>query len=139
MEAILGSVIYSVLGFVLMQLGVFLVDLVIPCNFPEEIKKENQAVGYIMAGSYITTGLLVRSVIASPVAMSTSSLGVDVLNTVFYFGVGMALCIVGYVCLALTNKKYHLNEEIGRGNTAAGIMIAGMFIGLGILISGAIQ
>jgi Domain of Unknown Function (DUF350). len=41
--------IYSVLGVFLMLLGSFLVDLVIPCSFPEEIKKGNTAIGWISA------------------------------------------------------------------------------------------
>ena len=37
--------IYVVLGLIIMLFGSFAVDLVIPCSFPEEIKKKNQAVG----------------------------------------------------------------------------------------------
>lgn len=36
------------------------------------------------------------------------------------------------------NKRYNLNDEISKGNRAAGIMIMGLFIGLGIVISGVI-
>ena len=38
----------------------------------------------------------------------------------------------------LFNTKYNLNKEIGEGNGAAGLMVMGMFIGLSIVISGAI-
>lgn len=50
---ILNVTIYSVVGIILMIFGTFLIDLIIPCNFPEEIKKRNVAVGYIVAGASI--------------------------------------------------------------------------------------
>ena len=46
--------------------------------------------------------------------------------------------MLGYIIVSLFNKKYNLNEEIGNGNTAAGIMVFGIFIGLAIVISGVI-
>ena len=46
--------------------------------------------------------------------------------------------MIGYVLLKLINRQYNLNEEVGEGNTAAGIMVFGMFVGLGLVISGVI-
>ena len=68
MEEIISTVIYSCLGIILMISGTFIVDLIIPCNFPTEIKKRNIAVGYITAGSYIAVGMILKNVIISKVA-----------------------------------------------------------------------
>ena len=38
---IMNIAIYSALGIILMVLGNFLIDLIIPCHFPTEIKKGN--------------------------------------------------------------------------------------------------
>ena len=46
--------------------------------------------------------------------------------------------MLGYVIIDKINRQYKLNDEIGNGNTAAGIMVAGIFIGLAIVISGVI-
>ena len=46
--------------------------------------------------------------------------------------------MIGYVILKLINRKYDLNTEVGNGNAAAGIMVFGMFVGLGFVISGVI-
>ena len=46
--------------------------------------------------------------------------------------------MLGYVVLNFFHKQYNLNDEIGNANTAAGIMVAGIFIGLAITISGVI-
>ena len=137
---LVNVVIYAVVGVILTILGCFLVDLVIPCDFPEEIKKGNQAVGFIMAGASIAIGTIVKSAVMSPSLENAveQTLLEGVVGTLLYSAAGILLCIIGYLIMLLFNKKYNLNEEIGKGNAAAGIMIMGMFIGLGIVISGVI-
>lgn len=132
--------IYSVLGIVLMLLGSFLVDLVIPCSFPEEIKKGNKAIGWISAGAYIAIGLIIKVAITSTEVISEieTSLLSGILNTVFYYVLGAAFLMIGYLILKFINKQYDLNTEVGNGNAAAGIMVFGMFVGLGLVISGVI-
>lgn len=132
--------IYSVLGIVLMLLGSFLVDLVIPCSFPEEIKKGNKAIGWISAGAYIAIGLIIKVAISSGEVVSEVENGLlsGILNTVFYYILGAAFLMIGYLILKFINKKYDLNNEVGNGNAAAGIMVFGMFVGLGLVISGVI-
>lgn len=139
MQDILITIFYSCIGIVLMTLGNFLVDLVIPCDFPSEIKKRNLAVGYITAGSSIAVGIILRSAVMSPsIANVTQTFLEGIGSTVLYFIIGMIFCIIGYLFMKVFNKKYDLNKEIGEGNPAAGIMVMGMFIGLALLISGVI-
>ena len=139
MQDILITIFYSCIGIVLMTLGSFLVDLVIPCDFPVEIKKRNLAVGYIMAGSSIAVGIILRAAVMSPsISNTTQTLLEGIGSTVLYFFIGMIFCIIGYLFMKVFNKKYDLNKEIGEGNPAAGIMVMGMFIGLALLISGVI-
>lgn len=131
--------IYCILGTALMMFGTFVVDLVIPCEFPEEIKKGNVAVGSVMAGISTGIGIIIRAAVASPSGEAVQeSLGSGILSTLYYYGLGLLFCIVGYVALTLFNRRYDLNKEIGNGNPAAGIMVAGMFVGLSIIISGVI-
>ena len=133
--------IYSVLGIILMLLGSFLVDLVIPCSFPEEIKKGNTAIGWISAGVYVAIGIIIRAAIASPsssIREIEATLVGGLLSTVYYYALGAIFLMIGYVILKLINRKYDLNTEVGNGNAAAGIMVFGMFVGLGLVISGVI-
>lgn len=132
--------VYSVLGIILMMLGNFLIDLIIPCHFPTEIKKGNEAVGWLSAGSFAGTGLILRAAIMSPAfEEAESSLVSGIGSSVAYFAMGIVIFLLGYLVTGLVNKKYNLNEEIGKGNTAAGIFIFGIFIGLALIISGAIM
>ena len=131
--------VYSCAGILLMMLGNFLIDLIIPCSFPEEIKKGNQALGCVSAGTNIGVGLLMRAAIRSPSAdAAKETLLSGMLSSVIYFIVGIAFFMLGYLAIRLLQKQYNLNDEIGKGNTAAGIMVAGIFIGLALTISGVI-
>lgn len=63
MEELLLIVIYCVLGTGLMLLGNMVVDWVIPCHFPTEIKKGNVAVGCVTAGIFVGLAIVISGVI----------------------------------------------------------------------------
>ena len=139
MQEILSTIIYSCLGIILMMAGTFIVDLIVPCHFPTEIKNGNQSVGYITAGSSIAVGIILKGAVISPSTIEiTQGLLEGVGSTILYFFIGIIFCIIGYLFMKVFNKKYDLNKEITNGNPAAGLMVMGMFIGLAILISGVI-
>ena len=136
---ILSVGIYSVLGIVLMLVGNFLIDLIVPCHFPTEIKRGNKAVGWLSAGSFIGIGIILRSAIMSPATEAVEeTLWGGIASSAMYFVVGIVCFMVGYLAVGLFNKKYNFNEEIGKGNMAAGTMVFGIFVGLALVISGAI-
>ena len=136
---IMEVAIYSCLGIALMMLGNFLIDLIIPCSFPEEIKRGNKAVGFVSAGTNIGVGMLLKAAISSPAAAAAKeTLLTGLTGSVLYFAVGILFFMLGYLVIRFFNKQYNLNDEVGCGNTAAGIMVAGIFIGLATVISGVI-
>lgn len=136
---IMEVAIYSCLGIALMMLGNFLIDLIIPCSFPEEIKRGNKAVGFVSAGTNIGVGMLLKAAISSPASdAAKETLLSGLVGSILYFVIGILFFMVGYLVIRFFNKKYNLNDEVGCGNTAAGIMVAGIFIGLAIVISGVI-
>ena len=128
---ILNVAVYSVLGIVLMLVGNFLIDLIVPCHFPTEIKKGNIAVGWLSAGSFIGIGMILRTVIMSPAAAVTETLLSGITSSAIYFVVGIVFFMLGYVTVLFYNRKYNLND--------AGVMVFGIFVGLSLVISGAIS
>ena len=60
---------------------------------------------------------------------------IKLLEALIYVGIGVSFCIIGYFILA-KDKNYNLNEEIDNHNKAAGIMVAGLFIAIAIIMSG---
>ena len=131
--------VYVLLGLVIMGLGCFLVDLVVPCSFPDEIRKQNQAVGWIMAGSFISVGTIVKNVIISYDRAEAGSFLHGVLASAVYSMIGVLFLILSYLFLRFVNRRYSLNEEIGKGNAAAGLMVFGIFVGLAQIVSGAVS
>ncbi len=55
-----------------------------------------------------------------------------------YFVIGIIMCMVGYKITSIFNIKYNLDKEVLNGNSAAGLVVAGIFIGLANIISGVI-
>ena len=62
---VLETVVYFLIGLIMMMLGYWLIDLVIPVDFPSEINKGNKAVGWVSAGIYAGLGFVIRSAIIS--------------------------------------------------------------------------
>lgn len=139
MDLIITSV-YAFLGVILMIIGNMMVDLIIPGKFPEEIKKGNMAIGSIMASISISVGIIFKSAVMSP--PSSEILKFTLLQDLgvvsMYFILGMLICMIGYLITLRFYKNLELNEEILKGNMAAGLVVAGLFIGLATIISGAI-
>ena len=136
---LMSIAIYCCIGTALMLLGNFLIDLIVPCHFPTEIKNGNTAVGWLSAGSFIGIGIILRAAISSPAAAAVEeTLLQGITNSAVYFIIGVVFFIIGYVIVDLINRQYKLNDEIGKGNTAAGVMVFGIFVGLAIVISGVI-
>lgn len=136
---ILVVALYSVIGIVLMLIGNFLIDLIVPCHFPTEIKRGNKAVGFLSAGSFIGIGIILRAAIMSPAVEAVEeTLLSGIASSVVYFVLGIAFFMLGYLTVNLFNRQYNLNEEIGKGNMAAGIMVFGIFVGLALVVSGVI-
>ncbi len=130
--------IYSILGIVFMMLGNFLLDLVVPCHFPTEIKKGHQAVGWLSAGSFIAIGLILRTAIMSPSAEAVSeSLASGILNTSLYFVLGVVFLILGYVVvsigLILRTAIMSPSAEAVSESLASGILNTSLYFVLGVV------
>lgn len=67
--------------------------------------------------------------------MNIQDIGFKLLEIVIYILIGIVFCIIGYKILS-KNKHYNLDKEIDNHNKAAGIMVAGYFIAIAIIMSG---
>jgi uncharacterized membrane protein YjfL (UPF0719 family) len=59
------------------------------------------------------------------------------LSSIVYALLGMALLMVGYKVFDIVNR-IDFTKEIGNNNVAVGVMVAGFFIALAIVIAAAI-
>ncbi|MBR3645730.1 MAG: DUF350 domain-containing protein [Lachnospiraceae bacterium] len=138
-EMLLESVVYLCLGISIMMIGNFLVDLVIPVDFPKEIHEGNKSVGWVSAGIYAGLGYIIRTAIASFSISDNVKLIDGVKDTAIYSVMGIVAFIIAYFVIDLCNKKFNYNEALKDRNEAAGIMIFGIFIGVAFIVSGVIQ
>ena len=60
---IIETIIYGIIGMILMFMGKFFIALVVPYDFPTEIKEKNVAAGFMVAGIFIGIAIIVRTVI----------------------------------------------------------------------------
>lgn len=55
---IIESILYGAVGLMLMFLGKFMIDLVVPYDFPNEIKERNSAAGFMIAGIFFAIAIV---------------------------------------------------------------------------------
>lgn len=59
------------------------------------------------------------------------------IEIIIYVAIGIIFCLIGYKATEkMFKKSFNLTEEIDNHNKATGIMIGGMFIAIGIIMSG---
>ena len=136
---ILETVVYLCIGLVMMMLGHWIIDLMIPVDFPQEIREGNKAVGWVSAGIYAGLGFVIRSAIISNTISEEMSLLAGSIDTVVYAIVGIITFIIAYFAVDLVNRKFNFNIALKEKNEAAGIMVFGIFMGIAFIVSGVIQ
>lgn len=59
------SALFGILGILIMAIGYVIFDKMIPLDFNEELKKNNVAVGIVIAGLLIGIAIVVSRVVAA--------------------------------------------------------------------------
>ena len=139
LTVILESAVYLCVGLIIMMIGHWIIDLIIPVDFPQEINDGNKAVGWVSAGIYAGLGFVIRSAIISNTISEDVSLLTGSIDTVVYATVGIVAFIIGYFVVDIVNKKFNFNKALKEKNEAAGIMVFGIFVGIAFIVSGVIQ
>lgn len=139
LTVILESAVYLCVGLIIMMIGHWIIDLIIPVDFPQEINDGNKAVGWVSAGIYAGLGFVIRSAIISNTISEDVSLLTGSIDTLVYATVGIVAFIIGYFVVDIVNKKFNFNRALKEKNEAAGIMVFGIFVGIAFIVSGVIQ
>lgn len=136
---ILETAVYLCVGLIIMMIGHWIIDLIIPVDFPQAINDGNKAVGWVSAGIYAGLGFVIRSAIISNTISEDVSLLTGSIDTLVYATVGIVAFIIGYFVVDIINKKFNFNKALKEKNEAAGIMVFGIFVGIAFIVSGVIQ
>ena len=133
------TLVYLVIGLIMMMVGYFLIDLAIPVDFPQEIREGNKAVGWVSAGIYAGLGFVIRSAILSTEISEAATLLQGTIDTVVFSAIGILAFVIAYFVVDIVNKKFNFNVVLKEKNEAAGIMVFGIFVGIAFIVSGVIQ
>ena len=133
------TLVYLVIGLIMMMVGYFLIDLAIPVDFPQEIREGNKAVGWVSAGIYAGLGFVIRSAILSTEISQAADLLQGTIETVVFSAIGIVAFVIAYFVVDIVNKKFNFNVALKEKNEAAGIMVFGIFVGIAFIVSGVLQ
>ena len=139
LTVILETAVYLCVGLIIMMIGHWIIDLIIPVDFPQEINDGNKAVGWVSAGIYAGLGFVIRSAIISNTISEDVSLLTGSIDTLVYATIGIVAFIIGYFVVDIINKKFNFNKALKEKNEAAGIMVFSIFVGIAFIVSGVIQ
>lgn len=112
LTVILESAVYLCVGLIIMMIGHWIIDLIIPVDFPQEINDGNKAVGWVSAGIYAGLGFVIRSAIISNTISEDVSLLTGSIDTLVYATVGIVAFIIGYFVVDIINKKFNFNKAL---------------------------
>ena len=132
-QEIVEVCIWGIIGILALNVAGKLNDHLILRQFQnkkELLEKHNVAVGVVVAGSYLGSAMIVRSIILG------DSLGwlYDIVLIVLYFLLAQfAFFIYSVIYQVVTKYDYH--KEIEDGNVAAGISLGFNLIAVGILLA----
>lgn len=138
LTVVIETVVYLCIGLIMMMLGYFIIDLIIPVDFPQEIREGNKAVGWVSAGIYAGLGFVIRSAIITTDIGEATELLQGVIDTAVFAAIGIVAFIVAYFIIDILNKKFNFNVALKEKNEAAGIMVFGIFLGIAFIVSGVI-
>lgn len=139
LTVVIETLVYLCIGLIMMMLGYFIIDLIIPVDFPQEIREGNKAVGWVSAGIYAGLGFVIRSAIITTQIGEATELLQGVIDTAVFAVIGIVAFILAYFIIDILNKKFNFNVALKEKNEAAGIMVFGIFLGIAFIVSGVIQ
>ena len=59
------------------------------------------------------------------------------LEIIIYVGIGLIFCLIGYkIQEFMYRKHFKLSEEVDNHNKAVGVMLFGLFVAIGIIMTG---
>ncbi|SYX83037.1 DUF350 domain-containing protein [Paenibacillus alvei] len=121
------NILISILAIMALQfIGMYVFSLLTPFNDFEELKKGNVAVGLAMGGKFMGTAIVLG------VSAFTNS---SIIHMALWFGVGYICLIATYLLFDLVTPKMSIAEQLQNRNTAVGILLCFLYIGMGFAIS----
>lgn len=121
------TLIFAVTGLALMFIGLLIFDLLVPFRLFAEAEGGNEAVGWVVAGFLISTGIVLGDAFRHNVGL---------IQGVAYATLGILLNFLGYFLWEWLTPRWSLSDAIQKGSTAAGKIVFGIFVAIGLVVVG---
>lgn len=122
------TLLFALTGLTLMFLGLVAFDIIVPFKLFKEVEAGNEAVGWLVAGFLISTGIVLGDAFKHNAAWLTG---------VAYSVLGMLLNFLGYFLWEWLTPRWSLSDALQKGSTAVGKVCFGIFVAIGLIIVGA--
>lgn len=121
------TIFFTLSGLALTVVGLVVFDLLVPYEILEEIEHDNHAVAWVVFGFVASSGLVLHAAYQQ---------GTVLLHDLGYAVIGLLLNFLGYFVWEWVTPKWGLNKAIKAGSVPAGIVVAGIFLAIGLTVSG---
>ncbi|MVO98978.1 DUF350 domain-containing protein [Paenibacillus lutrae] len=121
-DLLISFIVILVLQFA----GMVIFSFITPFNDLEELSKGNNAVGLAFGGKFMGTAIILG------VAAYTNS---SILHMALWFGIGYLCLLLTYVIFDWLTPGVKLSEHLKNGNTAVGILLLTVYVGVAFAMS----
>lgn len=121
------TLIFAFSGLTLMFLGLVVFDLLVPFNLFKEVEEGNDAVGWLVAGFLISTGIILGDAFRHSVGL---------VQGVAYAILGIMLNYLGYFVWEWATPRWSLSQAIQKRSLAAGKTLFGISVAIGLVVAG---
>lgn len=128
-ESIGWTIIFALTGLGIMFLGLVGFNLLLPFKIFAEIEKGNEAVGWLVAGFLISTGIVLAESFRHNAGL---------LQSVLFAVIGILLNYLGYFLWEWLTPKWDLGKAMSDRSVAVGKILFGKSVAIGLIISGAL-
>lgn len=121
------TLLFTFSGLALMFIGLLVFDWIVPFKLFTEVESGNEAVGWMAAGFLISTGIVLGDAFRHNIAWTEAMVdGV----------LGVALNYLAYYLWEWLTPRWSLTQSLKNGSTAAGKVLFGIFVAIGLIIAG---
>jgi putative membrane protein len=121
------TLIFAFSGLALMFFGLAVFDLLVPFALFQEAASGNEAVGWFVAGFLISTGIVLGDAFRHNVGL---------LQGLAYSVLGILFNYFSYYLWEWLTPRWSLKEAMVKGSPAAGKILFGIFVAVGLVIAG---
>lgn len=126
MTIVINLIVSVVVILALQLIGMLVFSWMTPFNDLDELKKGNTAVGLAMGGKFLGTAIILG------VSAYTNT---SIWFMMLWFAVGYLILVAAYWIFELVTPGLKISEHLQNRNTAIGILLCFVFVGMSFAIS----